>query len=174
MASKAAGGDKEAFADIYRQLLDPVYKYLYWNLQSCEEAEDLAEEVFLRCMVNIKSYDPKRGAFKSWLFKIAHNLLIDHHRRNKKGQEPLSEHLEDTKVSTAEQVEANERADYLHQALAKLNELQRQVVSMKYFAGMTNAEAAAALGKSEGAVNAIQHRAMARLGKILEERGWIS
>ncbi len=175
LASRAAGGDKEAFAEIYGSLLDPVYKYLFWNVGCTEDAEDLAEEVFLRCLVNIGSYNSKRGAFRSWAFRIAHNLLMDHYRRNKRrGEEPLKEEHENGTVPMQENVESKERVQALHGALDGLNAIQRQVVTMKYFAEMTNAETAAALGKSEGAINAIHHRALRRVGKTLTEGGWAS
>ncbi|OFW59029.1 MAG: hypothetical protein A2Y75_00670 [Candidatus Solincola sediminis] len=175
LAARAASGDKAAFADIYGVLMDSVYKYLFWNLGSTDDAEDLTEEVFLRCIVNIASYNPKRGAFRSWIFRIAHNILMDHHRRNKRrGDEPLKDELHNGSAGTAERVEKKERARALHKALDRLNAVQRQVITMKYFAEMNNAETAVALGKSEGAINAIQHRALHRLGNILEERGWVS
>lgn len=174
-AAQVASGDKAAFANIYGILIDSVYRYLFWNLGSTEDAEDLAEEVFLRCLVNIGSYNPKRGAFRSWAFRIAHNVLMDHHRRSKRrGEEPLQDDLENGSISTQESVEEKERSKELHEALELLNEAQRQVITMKYFAEMSNAETAAALGRSEGAVNAIQHRALRRIGRILEERGWIA
>ncbi len=175
LAARAAGGDKAAFANIYETLIGKVYKYLFWNLGCVEDAEDLAEEVFLRCMVNIGSYDPKRGSFRSWAFRIAHNILMDHHRnRKRKGEQPLEDEPENGSISTAESVEKKERAHALHRALNRLNSAQRQVITMKYFAEMSNAETALALGRSEGAVNAIQHRALRRIGKNLEEEGWLS
>jgi two-component system NtrC family sensor kinase len=81
LAGRSADGDERAFAEIYGTLLDPVFRYLYWNLGSREDAEDLCEDVFLRCLVNIGAYDPGRGPFKAWAFRIAHNLLVDHQRR---------------------------------------------------------------------------------------------
>src|SRR4030042_6584963 len=111
LAARAASGDKAAFADIYGVLMDSVYKYLFWNLGSTDDAEDLTEEVFLRCIVNIASYNPKRGAFRSWIFRIAHNILMDHHRRNKRrGDEPLKDELHNGSAGTAGRGEKKERA----------------------------------------------------------------
>ncbi len=90
LAQKTADGDKDAFAEIYGTLLDPVYRYLYWNVGSREDAEDIAEEVFLKCLMNIGGYDPKRGPFKAWAFRIAHNLMVDHQRR--RGSRPGLRH----------------------------------------------------------------------------------
>ncbi|MEW6552660.1 MAG: sigma-70 family RNA polymerase sigma factor [Actinomycetota bacterium] len=173
LAERSAEGDESAFAEIYGKLLDPVFRYLYWNLGSREDAEDLSEEVFLRCLVNIGAYDPGRGPFKAWAFRIAHNLLVDHQRRRgRRVEEELGEDLRDDTVSAPEGLEEEERARALREVLEELPASQRQVVVMKYFAEMSNAEVAKAMGRSEGAVNALQHRALRHLGRSLEQRGW--
>lgn len=173
LAQRTVEGDRNAFGEIYGILLDPIYRYLFWNAGSREEAEDLAEETFLRCLVNIGSYKPSRGPFKAWAFRIAHNLLVDQRRRHgRRGQEELKEGLEDHTMSTPESLEEEEGARALREMLQKLPSTQRQVIVMKYFVEMSNTEVAKAVGRSEGAVNAMQHRALRRLGKILEERGW--
>lgn len=173
LAQRTANGDEDAFAEIYGTLLDPIYRYLYWNLDSREDAEDLSEEVFLKCLVNIGGYDPKRGPFKAWAFRIAHNLMVDHQRRRgRRGQEELKEDMEDGSPPATQGLEEAERAQALRESLDGLPSSQRQVIVMKFFAEMSNAEVAKALGRSEGAVNAMQHRALRRLGKILEEQGW--
>ncbi|MBN2027105.1 MAG: sigma-70 family RNA polymerase sigma factor [Actinobacteria bacterium] len=173
LAQRTADGDQDAFAEIYGTLLEPIYRYLYWNLASREDAEDLAEEVFLRCLVNISSYDPKRGPFKAWAFRIAHNLMVDHQRRRgRRGQEELKDDVENGAPTAPQSLEEDERAQALRESLDGLPSSQRQVIVMKFFAEMSNAEVAKAIGRSEGAVNAMQHRALRRLGKNLEEKGW--
>jgi RNA polymerase sigma-70 factor, ECF subfamily len=173
LAQRTADGDSEAFAEIYGMLADPIYRYLYWNLGSREDAEDLAGEVFLKCLLNIDGYNASRGPFKAWAFRIAHNQMIDHRRRQGRriGSE-LREDMEDAATPAPESLEEAERAGALRDSLQGLPFNQRQVIAMKYFGDMSNAEVAKALGRSEGAVNAMQHRALRRLGKILEERGW--
>lgn len=173
LAQRTAGGDDNAFAEIYGALLDPVFRYLYWNLNSREDAEDLAEEVFLRCLLNIAGYDPERGSFKAWAFRIAHNLLVDHRRKaGRRSQEELKDDVRDGTAPAQDSLEEEERARAVRETLEELPSSQRQVIVMKYFSEMSNAEVAKALGRSEGAVNALQHRALRRLGRSLEERGW--
>lgn len=173
LAIKTAAGERDAFGEIYGTLLDPVYRYLYWNLGSREEAEDLTEEVFLRCLTSIGSFDARRGPFKAWAFRIAHNLMVDHiRRRGRKSEEPIPPQSESELPHADEELERKERARALREALAELPAAQRQVIVMKYFAEMSNSEVAKALGRSEGAINALQHRALRRLGGMLEERGW--
>lgn len=172
LARRAAEGDREAFGNIYQALLDGVFGYFFWNLPSREEAEDLTEEVFLRCLVHIRDYDPRKGPFRAWIFRIARNLLVDHLRRASVRKGSVGAVREETEVSHDDRLEEEERRRMVREALEELPETQRQVVIMKYFAGMNNAEVARALGRSEGAVNALQHRALRRLGGILERQGW--
>jgi RNA polymerase sigma-70 factor, ECF subfamily len=173
LAGRTAAGDKYAFGEIYGMLVDSIYRYLYWSLGSRDDAEDLTEEVFLRCLVNIESYNPKRGPFKAWAFRIAHNVMMDHHRRRgRRPQEELKDGMENGSASAAEKLEEKERTLAIRATLEELNPIQRQVIIMKYFAEMNNAEVARALGKGEGAVNALQHRALRNMGKLLEKRGW--
>ncbi len=173
LAVRTAAGDREAFAELYRSLVDSVFRYLYWNTGSYEDAEDLAEEVFVRALLKMGSYDPARGPLKAWIFRIAHNLLVDYQRkRSRRGQEELHERLEDDSKPVPQRVEEKERSEALRGCLQGLPAAQRQVITMKYFAGMSNAEVAKALGRSEGAINALQHRALRGLGKSLRELGW--
>lgn len=171
LAERTAAGDKEAFGEIYEELLEPVYRYFYWNLASAEEAEDLTQEVFVRCLTHIAGFDRRKAAFKSWAFRIAHNLLVDHLRRRRSSHE-LPQELEARQTPVAEAVEEEERRRAVYGMLKELPEVQRQVIVMKYFAEMSNEEVGAVLGRSQGAVNALQHRALRKLGGLLEKRDW--
>lgn len=173
LARRTAEGDLEAFGAIYRTLLDPLYGYFFWNLSSGVEAEDLTEEVFLRCLTHIGKYDPGKAPFRSWVFRIARNLLVDHLRKSARREAKKAVESDGHwEPPTGEDLEEEERRRAVRDALRELPPTQRQVVIMKYFTGMTNAEVASALGKSEGAINALQHRALRKLGVILERRGW--
>ncbi|WP_287154255.1 sigma-70 family RNA polymerase sigma factor [Candidatus Solincola tengchongensis] len=173
LARRTAEGDLEAFGAIYRTLLDPLYGYFFWNLSSGAEAEDLTEEVFLRCLVHIGKYDPGKAPFRAWVFRIARNLLVDHLRRSARREAKKAREMEGhEETPPGEDLEEEERRRAVREALRELPPTQRQVVIMKYFTGMNNAEVASALGKSEGAVNAIQHRALRKLGDVLVRRGW--
>ncbi len=173
LAIKTAAGDREAFAELYRALVEPVFRYLYWSMGSREDAEDLAEEVFVRALLNMGSFNPARAPLKAWIFRIAHNLLVDHQRRGaRRRREELDERVVDDSKPVPQRIEEEERARTLRESLRGLPSAQRQVITMKYFAGMSNAEVAKALGRSEGAINALQHRALRSLGKTLRELGW--
>ncbi|MDI6873075.1 RNA polymerase sigma factor [Candidatus Solincola sp.] len=173
LAQRTAEGDLESFAEIYRVLLDPLYGYFFWNLSSREEAEDLTEEVFLRCLVHIGEYNPRKAPFRAWVFRIARNMLVDHLRKSaRRERKAATAHEAPGEPPVGETLEEEERRRAVREALEELPPTQRQVVIMKYFSGMNNTEVASALGKSEGAVNALQHRALRKLGGILERWGW--
>lgn len=165
---KASEGDREAFASIYHRYFDDVYKFIYWNTGSREEAEDLTEEVFYRVLKYIDRYEEKKASFKSWIFRIARNLVIDHFRSSsRRTRAELDERAEEGAGDFQEGLEAAEERREVRRALRILTEEQRQVVVMKYFLEMDNAEIAEVLGKREGAVNALHHRAIRRLQDFL-------
>lgn len=168
---RARDGDREAFGDIYRACFDDVYKYVYWNTGSREEAEDLCEETFYRALKHIGRYDESKSSFRSWVMRIAHNLMVDRYRhRSRRPEAELDEGLAAPGDITSG-VEAKELRAAIEEAMRGLTPEQRQVLQMKYFLEMSNAEVARALGKREGAVNALQHRALRKMGGLLERRG---
>lgn len=143
-------GDREAFGEIYRGYFDDVYKYLYWNVGSREEAEGLSEEVFYRALKFIGKYDEDRASIRSWVMRIAHNLLVDHYRhRARHPQVELAQEVEAPGDITSG-LEEEERARLLRQAMEELTLEQRQALQMKYFLQMSNAEVDRTIGRREG------------------------
>jgi RNA polymerase sigma factor (sigma-70 family) len=168
---RAREGDEEALGSIYREHFDGVYRYAYWNTGSREEAEDISEETFYRVLKHIGGYDESKASLRSWVMRIAHNLVVDHHRhRARHPQAELDETLA-APVDIGGELEAEESRGALLEAMQRLTLEQRQVLQMKYFLQMSNTEAARALGKREGAINALQHRALRRMGGLLEKQG---
>ncbi len=174
LLGRAAKGDREAYGLVYDLLFDDLFRYISWNVASTQDAQDLTAEVFLRALRALDRFEAARSTARAWLFTIARNIVIDYHRRRARrpeqpldsGSEPAAEqHLESTMESQA-------ASDAVSAAMRKLNEEQRQVVTLKFFSGMSNAEVAAVMGKKEGAINAMQYRALNRMGKILERQGW--
>lgn len=148
-----------------------MYKYAYWNTGSREEAEDLCEETFYRVLKHIGRYDESKSSFRSWVMRIAHNLVVDRYRhRARRPEAELDEGLAAPGDVTSG-MEAKELRAVIEEAMLGLTLEQRQVLQMKYFLEMSNAEVAKALGKREGAVNALQHRALRKMGGLLEGLG---
>jgi RNA polymerase sigma-70 factor, ECF subfamily len=169
LVAQAQQGDRRAFAQVYEHLFDRVYRYMLLRVGVPEEAEDLTQEVFVRVWEALTRYQPRGLPFGAWVFRIAHNLVVDRYRRQgERGAAPL-----DTASSLAGShdpaEEASTRLDVqrLHALLGHLTELQRQVVLLRFVAGMSIQETARALNKKEGAVKALQHAALENLRRLL-------
>ena len=133
------------------------------------DAEDLAEEVFIRALDALERFEWRQAPFSAWLFRIAHNALVSHQRRNgaRGPTAPLSPGLPMKTQGPEEAVEARLTLDEVMAATRNLPEAQRRVIALRFGAGLTVAETARALGKGEGNVKVIQHKAIAKLREML-------
>jgi RNA polymerase sigma-70 factor (ECF subfamily) len=162
----AQRGDVAAFGQVYERYFDKVYSYLSFKLGNPTEAEDLAGQVFLKAMESLRGYKWTGVPFQAWLFRIAHNLMVDNlRRRSKRTSEPLDEALPDGRPDADPEERLAEKLTRqgLIEAVERLTELQRQVIHLKFAAGLSNAEVAHIMGKTEGAVKALQHAALQAL-----------
>ncbi len=165
LVERLKGGDAEAAASLYRLYADPLYRYFVYQTRDPDLAADLTSEVFLRMLENIGRYNHRGIPFRAWLFKIAQNLVIDHYREQAK----LAPRKADLPEAGAEDPEpADVDRDRLVAALNRLTAEQRQVVLLRFVEDLEIKEVAAILGKTEGAVKALQHRAIAALRRLLE------
>ena len=168
LVRRAAAGDAEAFADLYERHLDRVFRYLYYRLGHREDAEDLAEQVFLKAWQAIAGYDCRGAPFSAWIFRIAHNLLVDH-RRARRETEPLDDDLEieDDEDAPDELVARRLEARELAKALGELSSVEQSVVALRFVEKLDHRSVASIIGKSEVATRSIQSRALARLARVL-------
>ena len=90
LVARASQGDRDAFGDLYERYLDAIFRYIYYRVNHQQDAEDLTELVFLKAWQNIASCYEKKATFKSWVYRIAHNSIIDHYRTRKE-TEPMTE-----------------------------------------------------------------------------------
>ncbi|MFC1978838.1 sigma-70 family RNA polymerase sigma factor [Chloroflexota bacterium] len=172
VVERAKNGDQNAFAQIYEEYFDRIYRYIAVRLGDRTEAEDLTEQVFLNSLESIRSFKWRGTPFSAWLFRIAHNQIVDYHRKMSKRQNlPLDEAILSGGVDTAAAAELSLTMDELKVAIEKLTELQRQTILLRFVSGFSIAETAKSLGKSDGAVKALQHSATAALRKALSG-GW--
>jgi RNA polymerase sigma-70 factor (ECF subfamily) len=165
----AARKDPRTFTALYTRYLDPVYRYCYVRLGSRDAAEDAASEVFLKALASLPSY--RGGVFAGWLFRIAHNVVIDMQRQDKRKSsipmdmagEPIDpgQHPEELAIA------GSERAA-LSAALRQLPDDQRAAVELQ-LAGWSGEQIAAALGRSPAAVRMLRVRALDRLRELLSE-----
>jgi RNA polymerase sigma-70 factor, ECF subfamily len=167
--ARAINGDGEAFAQLYQEYLDKIYRYIYLRTGNQEKAEDLTQEVFARALEAIGHYKWRNLPFSSWLFRIAHNQIIDSIRKESKIEKMewddniVPSHDFDPERTTQHKLEAEE----LTEMIKKLSPAQREVISLRFGAELSVAETADALGKNTGTIKALQHNAIISLRKMM-------
>lgn len=167
---RAREGDAHAVAAFYEQYRVSIFRFLYYRLGDTQLAEDLTSEVFLRMMSSLGSYRPQNVSFQAWLFQIARNLSIDHYRKASNRNQPfLEENLATGDASSGRSVERKLTSITLRQALGQINADQRDVVVLRFVAGMPISEVAQTLRRSENAIKALQRRGLVALRKILTD-----
>jgi RNA polymerase sigma-70 factor (ECF subfamily) len=167
LVGRAQTGDREALEELYLLHFDRIYSYLHLAVGNKHDAEDLTTQTFLKMLESISRYRVGKAPFSAWLFRIAHNLAMDHFRAGKRLQ-PTDEVPEPE--GAAEDSAEEQAIGRIHRAsmldlIAALSLDQQQVLTLKFVFGFSNAETATILAKTEGAVKSLQHRALAALQK---------
>jgi len=173
LVERAQAGDREAFGEIYEQLAPKVYSYLYNHTNGrAHLAEDLTEEVFVKVLEKLGRYQDRGLPFASWVYRIAHNHLVDYFRTQPKRGVVSIDDCYDLAESRAEKSldEALVHGE-LTKALKQLTEEQRQVVVLRFLQGMNISETATAVGKSEDAVKKLQARGLMAMRRALGSVG---
>lgn len=169
LVSQAQNGDTASFARIYDFFVDPIYRYIYFKVPK-SDALDLTETVFLKVWENLRGYRTSQGSvFASWLYRIAHNAVVDHYRLHKEYAE-LDGNVADEKKDH-DPVSITERKmgqDALRFAISKLKKSYQQVILLKYISELENHEIARVLKRSEGSLRILKFRALKALKKVLE------
>jgi RNA polymerase sigma-70 factor (ECF subfamily) len=161
--------DTEALAQVYDHYYDRIYRYIYGYLGQADAAEDLTANVFFRLLNAVQGDKSPRKNLSAWLYRVAHNLVVDKFRRMPPEELELAEWLESDQPGPAQTVEQTIQLERVRVALRHLTEAQQQVILLKFMMGMDSREIAAVLGKSSGAVDALQHRALRSLRKTLKD-----
>lgn len=170
LVRRAQARDEGAFSALYEHFSPKIHSYLYYHLNghSSYEAEDLTNEVFIKVLEKIHTFEFRGLPFSAWLYRIAHNRLIDHVRGQPKApsasiDDCLNLHQESAQRALENALDAED----LRAALVDLTEEQRQVIVLRFVQGLNTAETAAAMDKSEDAVKKLQARGLITLKKIL-------
>lgn len=166
----ARSGDAEAFGQLYDVYVDRVYRYIFFRVTDEGTAEDLTSQVFLKAWESVKRYRP-RGPFIAWLYTISRNAVIDHYRTRRQtvsldAAVPVAS--QDEKLD--DHVQLQFEMSTLQEVLQTLTDEQQQVLIMKFIAGFPTDEIAREMKKSEGAIRALQMRALQALAKEMEAR----
>jgi len=169
LVRRAKERDEAALTRLYEENFDKIYRYIVLKIGDRTEAEDMTQQVFLKAFKSISGYQSKGSPFSSWLFRIAHNQVVDHWRKqSKRPTVPLEETLVGSSNSNpSSDVELKMEIESLVAATKGLTEMQREVVSLRFAGGLPVAQVARIMGKSEGAIKALQHSAVVSLRKLM-------
>jgi RNA polymerase sigma-70 factor (ECF subfamily) len=164
----------EAFGTLYERYVDRIYSYIYYRVGNNTEAEDLTARVFHRVLKALPRYTDRGAPFVSWLYRIAHNLVANHHRdQSRRPATPLDE-LPLTSPSRDLPDQVVERQDeerWLWKVINDLHEDRRELLVLKFNEGLSNAQIGEIMGRTEGAIKSLYHRTLVTLREELERRG---
>jgi RNA polymerase sigma-70 factor, ECF subfamily len=171
LLERASRADPEALGALYDQYVDRIYNYIYHRVGQADLAEDLTAQVFARMLEAIREGRAWRTSFSGWIYRIAHNLVIDHYRR--RGRASFVELEEALPIAADEadplrKVEARLESEHLRAALAKLTEEQAEVIALRFLDEFSIAEVASMMNKTEGAIKALQYRAVLALRRVMQ------
>ena len=169
LVQKAQKGNREAFGEIYKLYFAKIYKYCKFNTNDEDEAQDICQETFVKAWKNIKKFDSNREnwSIQAFLFTIARNLIIDKSRKKKDLH--INEYLEiETNENFYENIEKENNINIVKQALSKLEEIERQIIILRYFEEMDTKQIANILGIKDGALRVRLHRTMEKMKQITE------
>ncbi|MBF8304222.1 MAG: polymerase sigma-70 factor, subfamily [Dehalococcoidia bacterium] len=168
LVQRAQQHDADAWAELYNRYIDRIYRYILARVRNTMLAEDLAEQVFLKALSSISSFTWRGGPFASWLFRIAHNLIIDYYRKPSSKEQPLPDwDLATSDSDPTKMAEINVTMETVLQSLQKLTAAQRQAIELRFIADLSVEETAKIMGKSQGAIKALQHSALESLRRLL-------
>lgn len=167
LVAQAKRGNNDAFGDIYSLFLDDIYKFVYFKVDA-EEVGDITENIFIKAWEKIGSYTKGSSNFRSWLFAIARNTVIDYYR-TKKNPAPLNEAYEisDETQSPFLDTERSLNKDILKTAIAKLPENYREIITLKFVNELSNEEIENITQKQQSTIRILQFRALKKLKTIL-------
>jgi RNA polymerase sigma-70 factor, ECF subfamily len=177
LAARVAQGDSAALEALYDRYASSVLGILLKVIGDRAAAEDVLQETFWRVWKSASTYQPERGWFSSWIFRIARNLAIDAYRRMKvrpqnldgaDNAEALADQMPDPDADVAEQALVDSRNRRVRIALASLPHLQRQVIELAYYYGMTRQEIAEATGEALGTIHTRARLGLQKLREQLE------
>jgi RNA polymerase sigma-70 factor (ECF subfamily) len=169
----AAQRDRAAFGALYRRYLDRVYGYCFYLLGDHHDAEDVTERTFVAALGAIDGYRDEGATFRAWLFRIAHNQLANALRSRQRQRTASLETVPEPMIHAdpAGLLSIAEDSRALRVALERLPDDRRQVVVLRFVDGLSAREIGAVLGRSEGAVRVLQHRALRELAELIAAGG---
>jgi len=172
LVERGQQGERGALEELYLIHFDRIYSYLHMSVGNRHDAEDLTTQTFLKMLESIGKFRWQSAPFSAWLFRIAHNLAMDHFRAAKRWQpeeevpEPQGEEEPSAELTAMETI----GRESMLKLIERLSPEQQQVLTLKFVFNLPNAEVAAILGKTEGAIKSLQHRALVALQKQIQRQ----
>jgi RNA polymerase sigma-70 factor (ECF subfamily) len=173
LVERGQQGDRDALEELYLIHFDRIYSYLHVSVGNRHDAEDLTTQTFLKMLEKIGSFKWRSAPFSAWLFRIAHNLAMDHFRSRRRWQpeeevpEPPGEEEPSAELAAMHTI----GRESMLKLIERLSPEQQQVLTLKFVFNLPNAEVAAILDKTEGAIKSLQHRALVSLQKQMKQQG---
>jgi RNA polymerase sigma-70 factor, ECF subfamily len=172
LVARGQQGDRDALEELYLIHFDRIYGYLHMSVGNRHDAEDLTTQTFLKMLESIGRFRWRSAPFSAWLFRIAHNLAMDHFRSRRRWQP--EEDVPEPPGSEEPSAELEAMKSIGRQSMLELIETlspeQQQVLTLKFVFNFANADVATILGKTEGAIKSLQHRALASLQKQVTQK----
>lgn len=162
--------DESALAEVYDRYAPAIYRYAYRLTGRQQVAKEITSDTFYRMLNAIKNDSGPKKNVSAWLYRVAHNLVVDYYRRGP-NEDTLA--IDTLQLAGPDDHESNlqrmETAVYLRRALHKLTPLQQQVIALRFLEGLSSDEVAEIMGKTTGSVKALQHRALVSMKRIMEK-----
>jgi RNA polymerase sigma-70 factor, ECF subfamily len=169
LVERAQAGDRAALEELYLLHFDRIYSYLHMSVGNRHDAEDLTNQTFVKMLESIARFEWRKVPISAWLFRIAHNLAMDHFRASRRWQpeEEVPEPEDSAEHSAEDEALQAIGTRSMLEMIEDLSPDQQQVLTLKFVFNFGNAEVATILGKTEGAIKSLQHRALATLQRRL-------
>ena len=160
--------NEAVLASLYEEYYDKIARYAFTRIGNRAEAEDIAGEVFLKALESLKSYKERGIPMQAWLFRIAHNLVVDYLRKaTKRKSVPIETIQVEADVDPATIAERNIELERVTKSMEQLTQQQREVLQLRFFGGLSSKEVGSIVNKSDGAVREMQRAAIEKLRKLL-------
>jgi len=177
LVRRAQSGDEASFEELFDLVFDRVYQFVRFRVEE-SEAEDVVGDIFLKLVKHLPKYSPRANvSFWAWLFRVARNTVIDHHRRRREllaltdddTDEPIWDIPDDAPLPT-EKMQQQWESEKIREILKKLSPIHREIIELKFLHELTNPEIAAITEKSEGNLRVIQLRALREMRKYFPDQ----
>lgn len=168
LIKQAQTGDSAAISRLYQMHVDAIYRYILYRVPTEHDAEDLTAEVFLSMVKDLPNFQWTGAPFEAWLYRIAAARIADFYRKNQRQADvELHESLTDHAAPPEVQLQETEEIETLRQVLGQLSKADQTILILRFIERKSHNEVADILGKTPGAVKAMQHRALVQLASLL-------